>query len=444
MNKIKNLELNDIFDKVILKLQKRDELRVNSTRTIKIDGEYFSEFEIAYYIAEIYGHQHSIPMNYLCYYIKPSKRLKLNKNLSVERNQIIKKELAGRKITKRLLAGGSLAKTYLGEDKDKNTVVIKSASGWPSKKLINEISYLDYLFGLPKLSMHIPETIDKEISDDSATLILRYYPYNTLSYNILFSVFGTEKAWKLTKKVLDFVSKDIWSKKEETTPDNYVETFFLDRIENNISKMVSQSPRFKNVVEKEFITINGHKYDNLLEIVKKIRNNRSLIERVTPPSIRTIWGDLHPNNILVNKNEFVLIDPRGDLGDYLYDLGKIYHTYGPGRYDYIDNDLFVVKVTIGSSVNIKRQFYVKHPSWKVYNELRLLFQKDLPKYIDNTDKNWRIRWEFLKFCIYATMPLFLIKNDNIESRALMGYSNAVILGNKFLKYLKKHEYQNEI
>ena len=28
--------------------------------------------------------------------------------------------------------------------------------------------------------------------------------------------------------------------------------------------------------------------------------------------------------------------------------------------------------------------------------------------------------------VFATMPLFLLKNDNIEERALMWYSNAII------------------
>jgi len=432
-------DLVTLLDKVISKLQKRDEILLDRENKITIKSWIFSEYEIAYYIADIYSKQHSIPKKYLKYYIKTTDNNRRPKiTITNKGRQILKSEFVHIVISKRLLAGGSLAKTFLGEDKNNKTIVIKSASGWSSKKLANEIIYLRELGKYNEVSLHIPKIIDSDISENDTSLTLKYYPYNTLSYHILFSKNNTEEIWRTTKKVLDFVSKNIWTKKNQITPDNYIETFFLDRIVNNAEKMATQSVLLSKITDKKTVTINGHRYINLLGIVKQIRNNESLQKRLRPPYLQTIWGDLHPNNILIHSDKFILIDPRGDMGDYLYDLGKIYHTYGPGRYDYIDNDLFSVKVTIDTDINIKRRFFIEHPSWKSYNKLRVLFEKDIYKYINKSDENWKLRWEFLKFCIYATMPLFLIKNDGVESRALMGYSNAVIFGNRFLKYLNDH------
>lgn len=430
---MKEEDLIAFFNQILFKLQKRDEIRLDPKRIISIDLYQLSEYELAYYIADIFRKHHSIPNEYISYYIKTLDNTVTPPKITRKGKQIIRNKFKTVGINTRTLAGGSLSKCILKKDRNK-LIVVKSATGWPSKKLANEILFLGELNKNKRVSLHIPKIIHSKMTDNKATLMLKYYPCNTLSYNILFSIIDTKSAWKITNKILNFVAEDIWTIKRQKTPEKYVEAFFLDRIMSNIDKMLPQSTLFQHIIKNKNIRINGHDYLNIFEIVKQIRSDKELLKALTPPYLQTIWGDLHPNNILIDNERFLLIDPRGEPGDYLYDLGKIYHTYGPGRYDYIDNDLF--SISIDNSMRIMRQFQTNHPSWNTYNQLEGLFMQTLSKYVDRSDYNWGIRWEFLKFCIFATMPLFLIKNNGVESRALMGYSNAVILGNNFLKSIK--------
>ncbi len=437
-----NEELIEFSNSITVELQKRNGIVLDNQKKVALvlgkRNYLFTKYEIALYIFQAFLNLHSIPQNYVGYYIKP-----LNIKHSRKLNKTVLKEIRAKLknyISKdHYLAGGSLARCYLVNENSRK-YVIKESSGWHAQKLFNELNFILRLSDNKHISRFVPKIIDYKKVNDYISLKLKYYPYNTLSYNILFNKVTSEKAWSVTCKVLQFVQSNLWEKNKSTPDPQYIQKFYIERIRKNINMLLNRTTSFNNIVTSERIDINSKQYLNLLEILKKIEASPLLLHDLTPVYLSDIWGDLHPNNIIMTKSSFILIDPRGNTGDYMYDLAKIYHTYGPGRYDFLDNDLFTIRLELTQNVKFLRKFNTNHPAWIIYNNLEKEFDNNLKMYIADWDSKWEIRWHFLNFCIYATMPLFLIKNNAHESRALMGYTNAVIMGNIFLKKAKQYGY----
>lgn len=424
---------------ILINLQKRDGIDIynKNNLTINIDGEehLFSYYQLYYSIALALKDFHSIPPDYLKYYFKPVSVFNIvNPNSS--QLKFIQKILKNFKPSEILMAGGSFAKTFLKKEKNKK-VVIKEAYGNHSKKLSNELNFFLKLAKNPIISFYLPQIISFKKKDKFTSITLRHYPFPTLTYNILFGKIEKEKAWDWSLKVLNFIKNNLWTTEISQPPKNYIKEFFLKRIKENTELLLQKAPSLTPLVNLEKVMIGNKIYPNLLKIVNIIEKDEKLIKLLTPPFICNIWGDLHPNNILILKNKFILIDPRGEIGDPMYDIGKIYHTFGPGRYDFVDNDLYSISLEYKNIPIIKRKFLTEHPSWPTYNYLCKKFERNMNKFIFSQDHFWKLRWAFINFCIYATMPPFLVKNKPQESRAIMGYSNALIFGKKFLELKKR-------
>lgn len=432
---MKNEDVLKLAEKILEKLQKRDGVFLNNKKSFFVNNNHsflFTEFELGNYIALILKKNHSIPLDFLSYYLKPDNNKQEQFIRIPKKLESIKVVLKNFRFKNNTLAGGSLAKTYLLRDKNKE-IVIKKACGWPSQKLRNEAEFLVKLKNYREVEKHIPRVLDYKSRKDFALVTLEYFPYTTLSCQILFGKTTVDKAKENVVRVFDFVSKNLWVKEIGTPPEDYIKEFFLKRIKDNIQMMIQKSKFMADIVRQKNIYINGEIHKNLIEIADAIEHDPRLLSMLTPMQLSIIWGDLHPNNILITPKSFILIDPRGNNGDYLYDVCKMYHTLGPGRYDFIDNDLFDISVSKSKEYRITRRFLVDHPSWKMHEELEEYFLKIMLRYILPNDKYWELRWHFLNFCIFATMPLFLLKGELTENRALMGYSNALCFGKKFLE-----------
>ena len=437
MNKKQIIELAKT---ILAKLQKRNGLKVYDNHEVVIHFRrnvyHFTVYQLYFSIALVLKNFHSIPQNYLEYYIR-SVVAKNTAGPTKIQLEIMGEMLKGFHSHKTLMAGGSMAETFLIKRNDKN-IIIKKATGLPSRKLSNELNFLIKLSNNHKIATHIPEILDFKRNNQSILVVLRYYPANTLAHEILFGKIDKKRAWERVEEVLDFVMSNLWTTEKSTKTENYINSYFLQRIRKSIDSLIKKAPTLSRLAMADKVIINGSTYLNLLKIVDVVEKDKELIKMLTPPFICNIWGDLHPNNILLAKNNFILIDPRGDLGDPIYDLGKMYHTFGPGRYDFVDNDLYDVMLEDKNGIPvIKRKFLTEHPSWVIYDFLQRKFENNIEKFVLPGDIFWKLRWDFLNFCIYSTMPPFLVGREPMEERAIMGYSNALIFGKRFLKSLKE-------
>lgn len=439
-------ELLELAEKLIIIFQKRDGINIKIDSTIII---YFQNKTYTYKLSELYlsiaialKKHHSIPEEYLKYYLKINHKpcTKMPNNTQV---LLIKQIIGNHNINQTFLAGGSMAQTVLIKGDDGNDLVIKKALEPANKKLANEINYLKELSKNPTISIHLPELNFSKIYDNSAILGIKYYPFETLSYKLLFGKIETKIAWNFCDQVLKFVKENLWNTNILVNNDGYIQNFFLSRIKDNQRYLLKIKPHLNNILEAEKIIINEEIYFGLSKIINLIEKHKILIKALEPPIITNIWGDLHLNNIIIVDKSFILIDPRGEQGDPMYDVAKIYHTIGPGRYDFIDNDLyFIEKTDLNSNIpKIIRSFQTTHPSWQSYEELGEIFQNNIADFINEEDINWEIRWYFINFCIFATMPPFLVKNNEDEDRVIMGYTNALIFGKKFLEKANQLGYE---
>jgi len=102
---------------------------------------------------------------------------------------------------------------------------------------------------------------------------------------------------------------------------------------------------FRAIFSADEIEIGGRRHLNPARIIQEIAALPEWRERITPPFLAMVHGDLHFDNILVISSEpmeLKLVDPRGGglvpfppgTGDVARDIGKLLHS-GHGEYDLI-------------------------------------------------------------------------------------------------------------
>ncbi len=416
-------KFKNIKDYIIINLQKRNEVILSKNKYLNYYGKNYSFYEFWFFIWEKYKNYHCISKKYLKYYIKDwENNIKLN-NYKLNKNI-------------KFLAWGSLALTYIKYIWN-NKVVIKEWNWSASEKLKNEINYFLDFNRNKNLKEYLPKIIDYNIKYNYSKLVLKYYDMNTFSYNLLFWKINFENSKKYLDKILNIAKNLIWENNIFEENLEFTKRFYLERLKNN-NKILEKNNIFSELLKHNEIIINWKKYLNLNQIIENIEKNFEILKKISKISVWKIWWDFHLNNILIKNKKIIFIDTRWNDGDYLYDICKIYHTLWPWRYDYIDNDLLNCVLTWNI---IERKFFDEHPSWNLYNNLEKYFKDNLENFINKNDLNWKIRFHFLNFMVFATMPLFLLKNDNIEERALMWYSNAIIFWNLFLNKIEKNNYE---
>ncbi|MEK7148270.1 MAG: hypothetical protein AAB758_03145 [Patescibacteria group bacterium] len=149
------------------------------------------------------------------------------------------------------------------------------------------------------------------------------YTYKFIPGNLLSEEVDVEKF----KKFLKFCQKNLWSKKPKLDSHKKkdflarTKKFYFDKTNRRLEKFYKDTG-----IKDKPIIINGKKVPTLKSMLKKI-NWEELSHGI--PAL--FHGDLQPENILVTKNGFKLIDWRHDFeglkeyGDLYYDLAKLYH-----------------------------------------------------------------------------------------------------------------------
>jgi thiamine kinase-like enzyme len=246
-------------------------------------------------------------------------------------------------------------------------------------------------------------------------------------------------------------SDDLVQSSREIAPGReYIQKQLIDRTRQSLDQVRREAPEvFEKVLVAPFIVINGKRYKNALPLLQEISANKRLMEMLSPPRFLFTHGDFHFDNIFVTEDgSFKFIDPRGDFqGDPIYDLAKIAHTL-EAKYDILNHDLEQTRLTVqDGQIEITVQYPETTNAWKIYDELERLMPEILQKaYVDtglaNKDPFWKERLLFSLAKIMTNLPIYHLKHDGKEERALALYAEGVKILNDFAQATNKLSNKN--
>ncbi|HEY4528235.1 MAG TPA: phosphotransferase [Candidatus Paceibacterota bacterium] len=147
-----------------------------------------------------------------------------------------------------------------------------------------------------------------------------FYTYKFVDGELITKINDVKKF----EEFLDFCQKNLWKKPRVVNKKEFLEKtrkFYFDKTLKRLNKFYAET-NIKDKVE----VINGEKTPTIRSLLKKI--DWKWLTKGVPVLFH---GDLQPENILVTKNGFKLLDWRHDFeglkayGDIYYDFAKLYH-----------------------------------------------------------------------------------------------------------------------
>lgn len=309
------------------------------------------------------------------------------------------------------------------------------------KKLIDEINWL---LSLPeKIKIHFPEVLVSYKNNSIAYYEMPFYDIPTLRQAIFNKIIDEKTVCKILDKIFDFMYVNLYSKKIQDVPLDFVKKIHFNRFKERINQTRKKAKIFNKILQKKYIIWGKERYLNALFLINDFESNKQLINLLSPLWMSQIHGDLHFDNILidVDKNKvlsnFVLIDPRGWLqgSDYAYDLGKLWHSIH-GLYDFIHKGDFYFNMKEISDDEIKITLKYKNISvLKVYRYILENFPKVLDeKYkLSKADPNWKLRTLFNEAIHFLSLPDFHLSFDGKEEKAISLYMTGVKILNELWK-----------
>lgn len=323
------------------------------------------------------------------------------------------------------MAGGSFCKTSKLFRKKDGYVLRKEVVMKGEEKLMDECKWL---MNLPEnISKHFPKVSNYHCNETPTYFETKFYDMPSLRTMLLSGKMSVKEALKLLENIFDFLFENLYTMNITRNVKDYVFQTHLKRVYTRLIEMKTNIKVFNDIVDKKILKINGKKYYNILYILGILKDDEKFMKSVTPKQLNAIHGDLHFDNILFDKNNFVLVDPRGcSEGDITYDIGKIWHSCN-GMYDFLHTGQFVLEKKNGAF-----RLYIKNKKGvKLYREIRDELAKILTKYeYAKKDKNWLKRVLFSEAMHFCSVVPFHLKYDGVEKLALALYLTGVILLNE--------------
>ena len=340
-----------------------------------------------------------------------------------------------------MLRGGSFSRVFVTLNENGEKVVRKEAYMLGRQKLINEINWLN---NLPSdLKDKFPKVLKSDTSGNIVYYEMPYYSDMETIANRIKNGMPAKDVKAITEKVLKFYQEKIAPNRMAQPTANYALNFLISKIYERLDQAERMSPNvFSDLIKAEEIKINGVWYDNIKTALAKIKTHPDWLNELQPPSMELFHGDLHFENILIDKDgNFIFLDPRGDdLGDQMYDIAKLLHTI-VGKYDLINQDLEPTSLegNLENGFTLQVDYPRKLKVWKVYKELEDSIPEILKNYISpenaKNDPFWFERAIFTCASLFSSDVPFKIRGDSSEEKALSIYATGVILLNKYIEIM---------
>ncbi|MDR2420799.1 MAG: hypothetical protein LBD49_01665 [Oscillospiraceae bacterium] len=331
------------------------------------------------------------------------------------------------------LTGGSYSKLNY------RLVVKKEDGGAGRLKLINEI---EWLLSLPaELKPYFSEVLEYDLASPSVFYNVPYYGSRNLRENIFDGHYNADAACGFLEKLLDWLFKNVYSRKLGVAPDNWITEKHINRVLSRLAECSEKCELLGRIIEAERVEINGAEYRNIRELFTRLSGMGDFIKLLNPAYLSMIHGDLHFQNILLYNGTdtgFMLVDPRGErLGsDIYYDMGKLWHSVH-AKYDFIHTDQFKYALSFDRSVPAASYSFTNTFAESVYDEIykKLLGMVTKYDFIRN-DPDWEMKALFAEAAHLCSVATFHIGKTGTADRAVVLYLAGVKLINEFFdKYL---------
>lgn len=334
------------------------------------------------------------------------------------------------------LYGGSAAKLYILRQGTKEFVLkIANEKGIDNgtEKLKHEIAFLEKM-GTQK-ETNFSQVLEKHIDENLVWYLMPYYKNFCLLRDFLL-----QKEPFVCQRVLENLSQKVfqhfYSLEKRNAESDFLLVRNINRVKTRLEQSMEMPDEIKQILEQEYVVINGKQYENYNLIFEKILNRPKMQQRLSPIYSSLTHDDFTIENVLisqVDETDFIIIDPRGtkDTGnyrDYIYDLAKFTCTLN--GFTTIKYDEFELSQT-GDGYKLVND----SPSQQIYDtyyeSVFPMFGKQIMKYYKE-DEDWLIRLKFTQSCHYlADIPCRLFNGDSIE-KAIAIYLKGLVLLNECL------------
>lgn len=343
------------------------------------------------------------------------------------------------------LGGGSYAitKEILAEKNNVSELgvqkIVRKEATEGKQKLINEI---EWILALPEdVKPHFPRILRYSTTSDPVYVEMEKYPMKTLRRFLIDGEINAEQALQILNNVLNFTFQKMYSRNIKLLEEKSIIEGHLKRVEDRLEEAKRKASLFVDVISAERVILNGKKMSNMPELIDRLKKNARVEKIMKQARASLVHGDLHFDNILVDKNDFskfILIDPRGKMydgsieGDYAYDLGKIWHSAN-GLYDFLHEGNFNLDISLQNKTLLADFRIAEHPAVGEYKKIflnlpELLYKHELIK----EDTNWNLRATLNEAIHFCSMVPFHIHGEKNEKKAVAMYLRGIMLLDKFL------------
>jgi hypothetical protein len=195
------------------------------------------------------------------------------------------------------------------------------------------------------------------------------------------------KSTKIMDEVWEYLFKHVYDKPAKLTVHNKERGKYIEKhIFGCLEQAAKVDPELLHAAEPPKLIINGHEYDNLYQIMDKIKKHTVAWKDIaTYQETKAVHGDVAVDNILVSQSDghALLIDPAPDgniINGPVFDFGKNMQALYCG-YEFLLRDEDPVYLINGSTIN-----YRSHRSAQ-YEQLCIYVQSKLaPKYLSEAEQ----------------------------------------------------------
>lgn len=237
-----------------------------------------------------------------------------------------KQEVAGDLTLVKTFKGGSNATTVLvhrnGKRHIRKIALLEDASKLEAQH--------DWIKEREHLS-HIPKVMYTEKNEQSFSLDIQFEEQYIPFFDYIHSQ-DIEKSKSILKNVIAFVNNEIYVKRDPVTSRQHLEEYIQTKVYNKVNDCLALHHDLASVIDSPTLVINGKTYDNFAVIVKKITSNEQIMSSLATYEHTTIHGDLTIDNIIVNDEHFLLLDPNNEnaISDAVVDYAKLYQSLHSG------------------------------------------------------------------------------------------------------------------
>ncbi len=271
---------------------------------------------------------------------------------------------------------------------------------------------------------NLPKVVEQDKNDSYYSFDLAYHEDYFPFFEFIHS-HSIRQSTQIIGKVLHFMDRHVYEKIATNDNRANVDDYIQNKILSKVTDTANVNHEISQLIACKKLEVNGIAYDNLLQVVDKIKQNEKAMQDLAHYQETPIHGDLTIDNLIVSsEGEFMVIDPNNEnqVSTPTVDYGKLYQSLHSGYEFLIQLDQCVVK---DNSVHFEETKSQK------YEEIFKHLDRELRESLNISEYKTILFHEAVHYCRMLTYRA----NINPETVAVF-YATAVKLFNEFL-----HQYE---